>query len=332
MAPPTPVDDLDGGAADAVDRLARLHDAHATRLAEVDPLVRPATPSPAEGDRLLVGRGAGGGAGDEVAGLATVRESDLLWVARRAHTLTVRAASPDTAAWPGVLDRWLAHVASDPAATDEETSATVTVASRDVDLVAALVARHFGPASVLAIRTLDREDPAAWRRPAPGVRLRPAGPADLPWLLARSVDLHAWEGRFGYVPVRPDARASLEGELGEALERDAGWTWIAEVGGAPVAFCQVNPPDAAEWVNVSTWLAPVGYLVQAWVEPSLRSTGLGRVLAAAAHGRAIEEGWAAILLHHAGASGWSTPFWASMGYRPLLTSWMRRPAFRPATG
>lgn len=324
MPSPTPVDDRAGDSPDTADRLARLHDAHAARLAAVDPLVRPAPPSAGEGDRLLVSGAVGA--------LASVRASDLLWVARRAHVLTVRAAEPDADAWAAVLDRWLAQVAADPAATDAETSATVAVASRDVDLVAPLVARHFGPASVLAIRGLDREDPDDWRRPPPGVRIRPAAPADLPWLLDRSVDLHAWESRFGYVPPRPDARTSLAGELGEALARDEGWTWIAEVDGAPVAFVQVNPPEAAAWVNGATWLAPTGYLVQAFVEPALRSSGLGRVLAAAAHTRAAEEGWAAMLLHHAGASGWSTPFWASMGYRPLVTSWMRRPAFRAAAG
>nr|WP_241728902.1 GNAT family N-acetyltransferase [Nocardioides zeae] len=300
--------------------MTRLHDAHAVRLAAVDPLVRPAPPSAGESDRLLLS--------GEVGAVAAVRESDLLWVARRAHTLTVRAAAPDVDAWTAVLDRWLAQVAADPAATDAETSATVALASRDVDLVAPLVARHFGPASILAIRALDRADPDEWRRPPPGVRVRPAGSGDLPWLLDRSVDLHAWESRFGYVPVRPEARAALEGELGEALERDEGWTWVAEVDGAPVAFVQVNPPEAAGWVNGATWLAPTGYLVQAYVAPDLRSSGLGRVLAAAAHARAAEEGWAAMLLHHSGVSGWSTPFWASMGYRPLLTSWMRRPALR----
>ncbi|MDQ1104438.1 GNAT family N-acetyltransferase [Nocardioides zeae] len=324
MPSPTPVDDLVGGAPDTAGLLARLHDAHVERLAAVDPLVRPAVPSAEEADRLLV-------SGD-VGGLATVRDSDLLWVARRAHVLTVRAAAPDAPAWAAVLDRWLARVGDDPAATDAETSATVAVASRDVDLVAPLVARHFGPASVLALRALDRPDPDVWRRPPPGVRIRPAGRADLPWLLDRSVDLHAWESRFGYVPPRPDARASLEAELGEALERDEGWTWLAELDGEAVAFCQVNPPESAAWVNGATWLAPAGYLVQAYVEPVLRSGGLGRVLAAAAHARAAEEGWAAMLLHHSGVSGWSTPFWASMGYRPLVTSWMRRPAFRSAVG
>lgn len=311
-----------GSAPDAAARLAALHEAHAARLAVVDPLVRVAEPGIGADDRLLVS--------GEVGGLARVTTTDTLWAARRSHELTVRAGAPDPSGWAAVLDGWLDRVAAEPTATDAETSMTVGVPSRDVDLVAPLVARHFGPCSVLALRVLDRADPDAWRRPPDGVRVRTARESDLPWLVERSAQLHAWESRFGYVPVRPEARAVLETELPEAVRRDEGWTWVAEVDGQPAAFCQVNPPEAAGWINGSTWLAPTGYLVQAYVEPGLRSGGLGRVLATAAHARAAEEGWAAMLLHHSGVSGWSGPFWASMGYRPLVTSWMRRPAFRPA--
>ncbi|MDF9716782.1 GNAT family N-acetyltransferase [Nocardioides sp. ChNu-153] len=298
--------------------LAALQAAHEARLAEVDPLVRVAELP--EGRVLVDG---------DVGAVATTTTTDSLWVARRSHALHVRAAAPDGAAWGRVLDAWLAELAGDPAATDDETAAAVTLASRDSALVAPLVRRHFGPASVLAVRILDRPDPAGWRTPPDGVVVRPAGEADVPWLLERTLDLHRWETRFGSVPERPDARASLAPELAEALARDEGWTWVAEVDGSPLAFCQVNPPEPAAWATGATWLAPAGYLVGAYVDPAHRSAGLGRVLAATAHARAVDEGWAALLLHHAGVSPWSAPFWASVGYRPLLTTWQRRPALRP---
>lgn len=328
---------LDSAVPDPEDwaELLATHVRHERRLRDVDALVRVAVPGgdsgkPA-GTVLTPGAAVLAGGEADVVGLATVRESDQLWVSRRAHALTVRAgggADLDVG-WGSVLDQWLDLVAQDPLADDPETSATVSLASRDQALVAGLVRRHFGPASVLAVRTLERADPDAWTRPPEGVVVRSATLADLPWLLDRTLALHRWETGFGYVPPRPDARTQLEPELAEAIERDQGWTWVAELDGAPVGLCQVNPPESAAWVAGATQLLPVGYLVSAFVDPGLRSAGLGRVLAATAAAAAREAGWAALLLHHAGVSAWSVPFWSSMGYRPLVTSWMRRPAVLP---
>jgi len=330
---------LDDAVPDPDDRaeLVAAHDRHVRRLQQVDGLVRVSAPGGDDGSLagavLTPAAAALAGRDADVVGLATVRESDALWVSRRTHTLAVRAGAADAgnleAGWGSVLDQWLDLVARDPLATDPETSATVSLASRDQALVAGLVRRHFGPASVLAIRSLERADPEAWTRPPEGVRVRTATLDDLPWLLDRTLALHRWETGFGYVPPRPDARTQLEPELAEAIGRDEGWTWIAELDGAPVGLCQVNPPEAAAWVSDATWLSPVGYLVSAFVDPRLRSAGLGRVLAATAAAAAREAGWAALLLHHAGVSAWSVPFWSSMGYRPLVTTWMRRPAVLP---
>lgn len=296
---------------------------HVDRLAGVDPLARPCDLP--DGGASLRAPG--------VLAVATVTEQESLWATRRTHSLALQlAVGAQAAAVGSVLDRWLADVVRDPVAGDTETSAVVSVPSRDVALVAPLVARGFGPATVLAIRAFDRPDPAAWRRPGerPGerYRVRTATLDDAEWLVARSVDLQAWEAQFGYVPRRPDAWSSLAVELPQALARDAGWTWVAEDETGAVGFVQVNPPQAARWVNGATWLEPTGYVVGAYVAPEARSSGVGRTLAAIAHHRASEEGWAAMLLHHGATNPWSVPFWASLGYRPLTTTWIRRPAAR----
>ncbi|MDT9592742.1 GNAT family N-acetyltransferase [Nocardioides zeae] len=303
----------------AAERLAAAHARHVQRTARIDPLVRPG--EPVERGRVLEHGAA--------LGVATVSEQESLWAARRTHVLQPRIADGAEPDWGGLLDAWLAVVEADPAAREVETSAGVSLASRDHALVEELVRRHLGPASVLAVRTLDRPDDAA--PPVPhGVVVRPAtaAPDDLRWLLDRSVALQAWEAGLGYVPRRSEAEVLLGADLEVAIRRDLGWTWIAELDGEPVAFVQVNPPEEAEWVAGQTWLAPVGYLVSAYVDPALRSGGLGRVLVAAAHARARDDGWSALLLHHAASSAWSAPFWGSLGYRPLVTTWMRRPAVR----
>lgn len=303
-----------------------LQTGHARRLAGIDPLVRP-------GDLdAAIARGATYLTRPGVAGLACLVEEESLWQTRRVHALALWVADDD-ADVPGVLDDWLALVAGDPAGTDDETSLQVSVPSRDARLVAPLVRRHLGPCSVLAVHPLSGDAPPAPTGPpapaASGVRVRTAAADDVAWVVDRTTALHAWEAAFGYVPDRADAGEVLAREVPEALERDAGWTWVAEVDGERAGFVQVNPPEAAAWVSGATWLQPVGYVVGAWVEPAYRSTGVGRALVRAAHGRAAEEGWAGVLLHHSGVSPTSGPFWSSLGYRPLVTTWVRRPAVLP---
>lgn len=299
---------------------------HARRLAGIDPLVRPTDldAALARGSTYLTRPG--------VAALARVVEEESLWQTRRVHELALWAADDD-ADVPGVLDDWLALVAADPAATDDETSLQVSVPSRDVRLVAPLVRRHLGPCSVLVVHPLGGGVPSAPSAPpvpsASGVRVRTATADDVSWVVHRTTALHAWEAALGYVPARADAGEVLAREVPEALERDAGWTWVAEVDGVRAGFVQVNPPAAAAWVSGATWLEPVGYVVGAWVEPAYRSTGVGRALVRAAHARAADEGWAGVLLHHSGVSPTSGPFWSSLGYRPLVTTWVRRPAVLP---
>lgn len=304
-------------------------DGHARRLAEIDPLVRPVPPDEGSPPLRRWTRG-------PVRALATVtRQTDgaaPLWATRTAYALHLEIGIADPSAVRAsldeVVDEWLADIAGEATPGDPESAAYVSVASRDPLTQGTLVAHHFGPASVLAIRTLDRPDPEHWRRPADGLQVRPATVHDAAWLVERSAELHRHESRLGAVPERAQARASLAKELPEALARDEGWTWIASGPSGPIGFVQLNPPEAARWVTGATWLSPAGYLVGAYVDPAARSGGVGRTLAATAHDRAREEGWSAVLLHHSAASGWSAPFWASMGYRPLVTTWIRRPVMR----
>jgi GNAT superfamily N-acetyltransferase len=63
-----------------------------------------------------------------------------------------------------------------------------------------------------------------------------------------------------------------------------------------------------------------------YVDPAVRGGGIGAALHAAADAALVSAGAEITLLHHAVPNPLSTPFWYGQGYRPLWTSWLRRPA------
>jgi GNAT superfamily N-acetyltransferase len=66
-----------------------------------------------------------------------------------------------------------------------------------------------------------------------------------------------------------------------------------------------------------------------YVDPGARSAGIGSMLHAVADRMLVEAGAEFTLLHHELVNPRSTPFWCRQGYRPLWTTWFRRPVSRP---
>ncbi len=131
------------------------------------------------------------------------------------------------------------------------------------------------------------------------------------------------------MPHVGDLEERLRPGLVAELAGAPGWTFVAEdADGSPLGLLQLLAPDQAGWASVSVRAEPAAYLALAWVEPAARTHGVGRALVAAAHRHAAHEGVSAILLHHAASSPRSGPFWARHGYRPLISSWAKRPAVR----
>lgn len=85
-------------------------------------------------------------------------------------------------------------------------------------------------------------------------------------------------------------------------------------------------PETAGPITAMTRLAPAAYILLAGVTAGERGRGIATALAARAHHDIAAAGVAVTLLHYAGPSPLSPPFWARQRYRPLWTIWQRRTA------
>jgi GNAT superfamily N-acetyltransferase len=99
---------------------------------------------------------------------------------------------------------------------------------------------------------------------------------------------------------------------------------VAELDGAVVGVCQMEPPEDAQWVAGEVASPSTAYLAEMYVDPGSRGQQVGSRLVAAAHLRASAAGAHVVVLHHSAMNPLSTPFWARAGYRPLVTGWARR--------
>ena len=282
---------------------------HAARLAALDPLLP--TPPPLVADVLTVG----GAAGVPTFHEARPGSAQRTWQPVRRHRLDVRLAGPDLAGdLGGLLDRWLTGVGH---AGDPDSAAVVDLASRDTEAVPALIERGFVPVAVTAIR---RAAPAT---PVPGVR--PATVDDLAAAVRLNLEVVEYDARFGKVTMREETAAVLADGLRERLSAPEPQAWVAERDGAVVGLVTVQLPPESSWVSGLTSASPVGYLETMSVTAALRGSGLGSALVTHAHA-ALDAVAPATLLHHALPNPLSTPFWYRHGYRPLWTTWQRRPA------
>ncbi|WP_051277382.1 GNAT family N-acetyltransferase [Marmoricola sp. URHB0036] len=300
------------------DPVAQVHDAHVRRLAGIDPLVR-------VGSLDVTSEACVEWSADRQAvALVDVRETDPeseagLWVEDRVVRLQVRAATDQAAAATHDLLERAHRIAGDACTTH------VSVASRDTAMVRPLLRAGFAPNAVLAVHRLTRSDVQPL---SPGeqheVAVREARPDDLDAVVAADVAVQAYDARLGGLPERPDAERVIRPGVEKALRERPGWTWVAELDGAVVGVCQMEPPEDAQWVAGEVASPSTAYLADLHVDPAARGRQVGSRLVAAAHLRATAAGAQVVLLHHAAANPLSTPFWARAGYRPLVTGWARR--------
>lgn len=257
---------------------------------------------------------------------------DLSWGAARRFQLTAQVAGPDVAgALDELLSRWRDHLADAPDAAAEDTAATVTWPSRDVDGIATLLRHRFAPLEVIAARTVrGRSGPAAVPEGGPlddGVQIRRAGPADVDAVVSLGLEVIRFDSRFGTVRERPDTVRGLRAEaLGSLLAGPAAWTWLAERDGEPVGLLAAQRPESATWITPMVRGAPAGYLMLMFVASGERGRGIGAALTGQFHHEAATAGLAVTLLHYEQLNPLSAPFWNRQGYRPLWTVWEATPA------
>lgn len=260
---------------------------------------------------------------------------DLSWGAARRFQLTAQVAGPDVAcALDELLSLWRDHLADTPDTAAEDTAATVTWPSRDVDGVAALLRHRFAPLEVIAARTVPGPvvaDPEGAPLEAglleAGLLIRRAGPADVDAVVSLGLEVIRFDSRFGSVRERPDTVRGLRAEArGSLLTGPAAWTWLVERDGMPVALLAAQRPESAAWITSVVRRAPAAYLMLMFVAPGERGRGIGAALTGQFHRAAAAAGTAVTLLHYEQLNPLSAPFWNRQGYRPLWTVWETTPA------
>jgi GNAT superfamily N-acetyltransferase len=291
---------------------------HAARLALLDPLL-PADP-PLSGDLIATVGALGAPVSTEI----DPDSLDATWGALRRHTLTVRLAGDDLAP---LLDRWEEHLARVATPGDEDCAAVVVWPSRDTAAVRAFVHHGFAPLIVTAVRRAGVGSPAPSL--PPGVTIRHATNVDLVACVALNVEVVRYDTQFGALTERPSTEAGLRHHTADLLAREHPCIWLAELAGRPVGIVTVDLPPHSDWMASRTSASPIAYLGLGGVRADLRSTGIGSALVSHVHHELDQLGIAATLLHYALPNPRSVPFWSTQGYRPLWTSWHRRPAIRP---
>lgn len=235
---------------------------------------------------------------------------EATWGALRTHSL---AWHPD-ADLDDLLRRW-------PLTGDRDTAALVTVPSRAV-AAAEVLARHgFAPLLVTAARLPGRglDGRAA-------VRVREVERADVGAVAALNLETARFDARFGVVTERPSTADRLREHVEGLLDRPEPCAWVAEVGDEVVGALYCDLPGHSDWIAGRTSARPVAYVGLLGVREDHRGRGVGAALADHAHRLLDGAGVGVTLLHHALPNPLSTPFWYARGYRPLWTTWQRRPA------
>jgi GNAT superfamily N-acetyltransferase len=270
---------------------------------------------------------------------------ELSWGAARRFQLTVAIGVPDVAdALDRLLSLWRDHLARIPGTDGDDTAATVTWPSRDIDAVPALQRHGLVPVEVIAARVTGR-DPArrtagrplrsggsaGYSQPAAdhvgnGLRIRRAVPADIDVVARLGLEVIRFDAHFGKVIERPGSAAAMRREAARLLAGPQAWTWLAERDGMAVGMMSAERPESTGWIAPMVRAASVAYLELMYTLPHERGTGIGAALVAALH-RDIDAASAAVtLLHYEQVNPLSVPFWSQQGYRPLWTTWEARPA------
>ncbi|WP_312880107.1 GNAT family N-acetyltransferase [Actinokineospora xionganensis] len=292
---------------------------HAARVGASDPLL----PAPADfraGTRLSVD----GGEAVTWFQHLPVGLAARSWEPARTHRMDVRLAGDDRATVLGaLLDQWLESIRDTVAPGDKDSAAVIELPSRDTEAVSALVHRGFVPCSVLAVRKACRGGPPG----DPGVRVRAATAADLAVATELNLAVVRFDAPFGKITPRESTAEVLRNQLLFLLGQPEPLVWLAERAGRVVGMVHIQLPPVSNWASGYVAASATGYLGCLGVVESERGGGVGAALAAHAHAVIDAAGPPVTLLHHALANPYSTPFWYAMGYRPLWTTWIRRPTF-----
>lgn len=275
---------------------------------------------------------------------------DALWGACQRSELQLRWDG-DAAAVGEVLDRWIADAAIElGAAGDWESSLEIEVPSRDSELVLPLLQRGFVAVGIVGVRlglgagrdgtngagtgTTDvdgdaaaAEQAALGRLEAAGVALRQATLADAPLLGEMDSELLQHDALHGAVEARDGAAAVLQRGIEERLAIDPEWTWVIEQHGDAVGYLSLETRRDRHDAKCAAG-PDIAYIQAMYLRPTVRGGGIGEAVVHFAHARAQLAGFGRMLLGYAALNPRSGPFWCRMGYRPLYTSWQRRPALR----
>lgn len=298
--------------------------AHERRLSGLDRLLPARHPLPERlpGDTLLTVDG----------GLALARSQRhdphtlaSTWASARAFQLFPRVGGDSPAAtMAALLARWRRVVAAEDTGEDGDSEAVLRWPSRDPVMTHVFRAYGLAPLTVVAARPAH----APVAVPAGPVTVRPLAAADL----AVAVDLWralvAYDGQFGTMRERPSTAGLLREQLAGALVRQPSWAWVAELDGEVCGLLVADPPQRTGWVSPLVGAAPVAYVGAMYVAEGRRGAGVGAALVRHAHSVFDAAGVAVTLLHYAGFSPLSGPFWHRHGYRPLWTFWLAHPAAR----
>lgn len=206
-------------------------------------------------------------------------------------------------------------------AGDHETTAQVTVPSRAVEAADTLVRHGFAPLLVTAARL-----PGRGHDGGSTAKIRALTRADLDVAAELNLETTRYDSRFGVVTTRPSTADRLREHIAGLLDREEPCAWVAEHAGEAVGLLYYDLPGHSDWIASRTSVRPVAYIGLLGVRADTRGGGIGAALVDHAHDLLDEAGVGITLLHHALPNPLSTPFWYSHGYRPLWTTWQRRPA------
>jgi GNAT superfamily N-acetyltransferase len=287
-------------------------------------------------DELVAGGGvpsAASGALIEVDGAAAIHrvvdtDSDSLgatWSELRRHSLSqIRIAGPDAAEGMRLLlAAWRERLAEYPVPDHGESTAVLSWASRDDEVVKVLRGSGLVPTTVLAART----SAAAPRRELAGVTVRQIDVADLGVVTQLHEMLVRFDDSFGGAHWRPSTSARMREFVADVIESPHNRAWVAEVDGQVIGACSVEWPDTAGWATAGVAVDPgrVAYIGTVFVAPSRRGSGIGSVLVGHVHRELELAGILLPVLHYAPMNPLSTAFWLRTGYRPVMTTWSAQP-------
>ena len=301
--------------------MSTLEEQQNARFAALDPQLPPIAPPTKPAEPLIAwadGRKAGG-----LLSRSVHKPGDWLGLWEPAEVWDLCAVPGDSgpAGLAALLDAWRERMRGQ--AIGPDSSCTLTWPSRDAEAAAVLLAHGFAPQTCLAVRAAEAPTPVK-----PGVEVRRAAEGDLETLVDLRLEELRYASLVGPAAVRPGAREMLAIEVKYAL-RFSGMLWLAENGGVPAGMvsCTLAVPMPRTPLEGRLQAGDWGYIGTLSVSPAARDGGVGRALMAVAHSELIATGVRGTFLFYHPANPLSPVFWHRQGYRPLWTTWARRPAW-----